>query len=137
MIKLTIPGEVVGKMRPRATARNGFARVYTPKETINYESYVKALFAQKYPGFVPMDGPIQMNLLIVRGIPTSVSKKKKDMMMFNEIKVTVKPDIDNVIKTICDALNGLAYIDDKLIAKLCAEKQYGEIPRAEVEINNY
>lgn len=39
---------------------------------------------------------------------------------------TKKPDADNIAKTICDALNGVAYDDDKQIAWLSVYKQYSE-----------
>ena len=50
------------------------------------------------------------------------------------IRPTKKPDIDNCIKIIADALNGLAYVDDTQIVGVTAEKFYAEIPRVEVEI---
>jgi Holliday junction resolvase RusA-like endonuclease len=47
---------------------------------------------------------------------------------------TLKGDIDNVVKAIADALNGLAYTDDALIAKISAEKRYSENARVEVTL---
>jgi len=42
MIELIIPGKPMGKQRPRVM-RNGIT--YTPKETVNYETLIKQLFA--------------------------------------------------------------------------------------------
>ena len=42
--------------------------------------------------------------------------------------------IDNIVKIIADALNGLAYVDDTQIVDITAQKRYAEIPRVEVEI---
>ena len=44
------------------------------------------------------------------------------------------PDIDNLIKFVFDALNGIFWKDDKYIAKLSASKMYGEEPRTVIEI---
>ena len=137
IVHLEIPGEAIGKQRPRATNKGGYVRIYTPKETINYESYVKALFVQNYPEFIPLDIPLKINIVIIRTIPKSVSQKIKDKMLSGEIKVMVKPDLDNVVKTIFDALNRITYTDDNLISEVYAKKIYGEIPKVIIEIESY
>lgn len=35
-IRFTVPGQPVGKQRPRVAKRGGFTTVYTPKETVKY-----------------------------------------------------------------------------------------------------
>lgn len=45
-----------------------------------------------------------------------------------------KPDCDNIIKVICDALNGLAYHDDSQVCRVYFEKTYAQIPCVKVEI---
>ena len=45
-VSFVIPGRVKGKGRPRAVARGGFARVYTPKDTVNAESMVRKFAAE-------------------------------------------------------------------------------------------
>jgi Holliday junction resolvase RusA-like endonuclease len=39
-----------------------------------------------------------------------------------KIKRPKKPDIDNLIKSVCDGLNGVAYKDDSQIVKLTSSK---------------
>ena len=58
-------------------------------------------------------------------------------MMLNEISPTKKPDIDNVIKIILDALNKMAFRDDSQITKLEIEKRYAEEEKVLVEIEGY
>jgi Holliday junction resolvase RusA-like endonuclease len=45
------------------------------------------------------------------------------------LKVTApllpRPDVDNVAKSVMDALIGVAYQDDTLVMSLRAQKQYG------------
>lgn len=44
-------------------------------------------------------------------------------------------DIDNLIKPVLDALNGIAYLDDRLVIALHAFKKFDkENPRFEIEI---
>lgn len=42
---------------------------------------------------------------------------------------TKKPDSDNIIKIILDALNDTAYFDDCEICSISFFKKYGEIPQ--------
>ena len=57
-------------------------------------------------------------------------------MVAGYIRPAKKPDIDNVIKSILDALNGVAYHDDTQVVAVFAEKYYSDTPRVEVEIGN-
>ena len=56
------------------------------------------------------------------------------MMLDNKIYPTVKPDTDNIAKSILDALNGIAYKDDKQVVTLSVKKRYDEVPRVSVWI---
>ena len=67
-------------------------------------------------------------------IPQSKSKKQKEKMITGEIKPIVKPDVDNVAKSILDALNGIIYLDDKQIIELNIKKIYAETSWTEVKI---
>ena len=51
-IDFKVIGKIVGKQRPRATSYGGRAHIYTPKETMDYESLVKFSFLEKYPNDV-------------------------------------------------------------------------------------
>ena len=55
-------------------------------------------------------------------------------MLAHLVKPLVKPDLDNIAKGICDALNGIAWKDDKQITDLYVGKRYDENPRVEVDI---
>lgn len=45
---------------------------------------------------------------------------------------TKKPDLDNVLKSVLDGLQGVAYKDDKNITNARIRKRYGEEPRLEI-----
>jgi Holliday junction resolvase RusA-like endonuclease len=99
------------KQRPRTTIRNGKAVTFTPKETRDAE----AALATQWP-HPPFDGPIDVRVIMndttirleVSGAPDRTSKK-------------LRGDIDNYAKTILDALNGVAWVDDKQIVRLSVE----------------
>jgi Holliday junction resolvase RusA-like endonuclease len=44
------------------------------------------------------------------------------------------PDLDNIEKAVLDALNGVAYVDDKQIFRKYTEKSWAETPEIEVWI---
>jgi Holliday junction resolvase RusA-like endonuclease len=65
-------------------------------------------------------------------VPKSWQSAKKRLAREGKIRPAVKPDIDNLVKAILDALNGgIAYEDDKQIVELTAVKLYGD-PRTEI-----
>ena len=125
-ISLTIPGPPVGKQRARI-CRTGHA--FTPAKTVNYEALVKQTFAAKYPDFVPMSGPLRM-ILSSYIMPSKETTRK--LKKGAKIYPTIRPDISNVLKSIEDALNGLAYVDDKQIISVYAEKKYSLRPCVEI-----
>ena len=49
---------------------------------------------------------------------------------------TGRPDIDNLIKFVQDALNGVYYRDDATICQVIARKLYSEKPRTEITIHS-
>ena len=48
--------------------------------------------------------------------------------------MTKKPDADNIIKCILDALNGLAYHDDSQVVGVICQKFYAEVPRTVIKV---
>ena len=59
VVKFTVPGNPVGKARPRMT-RSGHA--YTPDKTVSYENLVKMCFIEKYTDWVPVSGEAILRL---------------------------------------------------------------------------
>ena len=81
--------------------------------------------------------PLEISILALFPIPKYVSRKTKELMLNGRLFPTKKPDADNIIKVILDALNGLAYRDDVQICRVYFEKMYAEIPETKVLIKNY
>ena len=126
-----VPGKPFGKQRPRHM-RNG--HTYTPKETIEYENLVKLFYSQSEHPKEPTDKPIQMVIQADFPIPTSWSKKKKREAEEYQPFCCTKPDSDNIIKGLSDALLGIAYKDDSQIVTLHCEKFYGTTPQVIVNL---
>lgn len=134
MYEFEIPGEIVGKARPRINAYVGIA--YTPTKTKYYEYLVKRYFLDKYKDFqmIKNDAAVRVTIMCYFDVPKSTSKKKSVQMLKNELRPTKKPDIDNISKIILDALNKLVYYDDTQVVELFIKKYYAEAPKVVVKI---
>lgn len=118
-----VAGQPQGKARPRYTKKG---RAYTPKQTKAYEMEVKtvALKAAILQGWTKNDAPILIQISAYFAIPQSWSKKKQEKALAGDVYPTVKPDADNIAKIVCDALNNIAYDDDKQIVDCQVIKRY-------------
>lgn len=116
--KFYIDATPIGKGRPRVT-RHG---TYTPKKTQEYEKYVKHCFVKSCEAPAPLGRPL---FCIIRAyFPVPKSYTKKQHAELPEKPYTKKPDADNIVKSILDALNGIAYEDDSAICEIYCTKYY-------------
>ncbi len=130
----TVPGSPTPKARPRFTKRGG---VYTDVKTVQYEMLVRQCFyasKSNEPYKISKDKPILLSLKAYFPIPKSWPKYKQQEAAEGKIPHTVKPDYDNIAKSITDALNGLAWVDDSRVYAATVIKLYSENPRVEVTI---
>lgn len=119
-IQFIIDGEPKGKARPIVTKTHTF----TPQSTVDYEKLVALSYRNEAKGKAFGDKPIKLDINAFFSIPKSASKKNRELMAKNKIYPTKKPDADNIIKIITDALNGVAYNDDKQIVECRCGKYY-------------
>lgn len=130
-VQFTIDGRPQGKGRPRLS----YGRIKTPDQTVMYENYIKLLYRSSIKTY--FEGPIKLIINAYYPIAKSDSKKKKEQKLSGEIRpYNIKPDIDNVVKVICDALNEIAYKDDTQIVELGTSKYFSDKPRVEVTIES-
>ena len=128
-------GSIQGKARPRMNTRTG--RAYTPTKTKLYEYSLRQWFCMNYPNFKPIEGRVKVSIIAYFEIPKSTSKKKEAEMLANIISPTKKPDADNIVKIVLDAMNKFAFKDDTQVTKLEIEKKYSRTPRIYVKIEEY
>lgn len=133
--KFTILGEPSGKGRPKAVKRGAFTGIYTPEETVSYENLVKLEFRSQCKDLrFGDDTPLDMRIMAYYSIAKSTSKKKRALMLQHKIRPMKKPDNDNIVKVVQDALNNIAYHDDVQIVDSQLRKFYSERPRVVVTI---
>ena len=127
MLNIYIPGQPRGKGRPRAVKIGNSVRLYTDAKTRAYETQIASIYKKKYDeqaGY--QDKPVTIEIQAVYEIPRSATRAQRRQMEDGELLPLKKPDIDNVVKAIMDALqgDGMAYTDDKQVATITATKQY-------------
>lgn len=137
-INFIIPGPPQGKARPKVTrTKNGNSHTYTPDKTIAYEELVRTRYLAATNAYRFPDGAqIKMEILAAVPIPQSKSRRVKADMLEGRTRPTKKPDCDNIIKIICDALNGLAYRDDAQIVEVSIRKAYADDGEVSVMIQD-
>ena len=133
-VEFCVYGEPVAKARPRVRRMSqGNVVAYTPKKTADYEEYIRLAYKEAGGEMFP-DEPLRLEVECDMGIPSSVSKKKFMDMNEGRIRPTKRPDIDNLVKTVLGAGNGVIYRDDKQVVELSVIKKYSESPKIYVRV---
>ena len=143
----TINQAPLGKGRPRATVRNGKARVYTPAATADWEHYAALELGSRYRaayGSEPanyMSGALGLELVAVFSRTKALASMNTKGIYKHGAKRfphPQKPDLDNVLKAVCDALEKAGVIeDDKQVSTITAAKMWaaaGEAPAVHVRL---
>lgn len=129
-MKSTIYMTPVPKGRPRFAARNGKVIPYTPKATTHAEDIIRDQILQQVLDLSPdkalfgKDVPLRLEASFFLIKPKSAKRKKP----------TTKPDADNLLKTLQDALEKFIYENDSQIVTMVIKKRYGYPPRIELDI---
>lgn len=134
MICFTVIGKPQGKARPRFDSRRKIT--YTPEKTKSYEALVRTSYRAQCRNELPLKGAVKAEIIAYFPIPKSAKKAEREEMQAGTRKPTTKPDMDNIIKAILDALNGYAYKDDAAVVKVVAEKKYSTTPRVTVKLTD-
>lgn len=128
IVRFVVPGAVRGKGRPRFVRATG--RTYTPEQTMSYENRIAAEGERAMAGRDPLQGALGLRIWVLKTVPASWSKARREAADY----VTSKPDLDNVVKLVKDAMNKIVYDDDAQIASLIAVKRYGDTEQLLVEV---
>lgn len=107
---LLVPGQPKPKQRPRVSK----GRIYSPSG--RDEKRIKDHLRPQVDYYNPIESDVILKMVFYRGDRRRV-------------------DLDNMVKLVTDAMNGLVYVDDNQIIEMTARKDYDkENSRTEVEI---
>ena len=137
ILKVTIPGQPVGKGRPRVTAVGGFARAYTPRQTRDWEAYAAERIQQApEPWNQPTERPVRVEI-------DAVGKRPQRLLRGSDpdgrLWRPTKPDADNCAKIALDALVLAGFLkDDVQVVEFTARSLYaakGEAPHVAITVH--
>jgi len=116
VIKVTIPLDPVAKARARTAFKDGKVRSYTPDKTKNAEALVVS-YLEEYRGeCFGRCVPIKLTAIFYR--VKSKWLPKRETLPFR------RPDLDNFLKLISDAIKGVLIVDDAQITSIVTKKRW-------------
>jgi Holliday junction resolvase RusA-like endonuclease len=122
----TLPIPPFAKGRPRF----GKGFTYTPAKTRAQEKALKLLLMRAFAGRQIMTGALAASITFSIKRPRSVSKTRRPWP-------SVRPDLDNYVKAVMDAANGILWEDDSQVCCLNVEKRYSEIAGVWIAVSEY
>ena len=135
-MEIVIYGEPVPQGRPKFASFGGHVHAYDPAKSKNYKQLVRfwvTQYLKKLDGFKPYENALCVDLTFYVGIPSSWSKKKRMEAANGVIRPVSRNDLDNLYKSVTDAVNGLLWVDDGIITDAHIRKRYtAELARVEM-----
>ena len=83
-------------------------------------------YRAKEAGCHPIEGPVTIRLIFHYRRPKTVKRNHP----------TVAPDLDKQIRSVLDALTGVAYLDDAQVVRIVAEKVYASPVGVKIEVSD-
>lgn len=135
MITFIVEGKPQGKARARTfyDKRAEKMRSITPEQTKSYENLIRWKY-KAAGGIYHGENTLQVDIQAFYPVPKGFSKAKRNAALNGNLRPTTKPDCDNIIKVVLDALNGIAYYDDKQVVSVSCKKFYSEAGFLNIEI---
>ena len=135
-VSFFVPGQPVGKGRPRAAKRGSHIQLYTPEKTASYENLVATAAHGAMRGAEPIKGACHVDMDIRLMVPMSWSAKRRNQALDGLVFPTKKPDLDNILKAVFDAINGIVWEDDVQAVYVQAVKRYSAVPGVHVNVKS-
>ncbi len=147
-LTIFIAGDPIPQGRPRGTIikpkyKPAFIQFYDPPECQKFKDRVarlaKEYLAKTFAKWEPINQPISIEITFFLNRIKIVGGEKKEWVLKGTFPATA-PDIDNLIKAVTDALNGIIWSDDKNIVEIVrARKLYadGREPGFEITVRPF
>ena len=127
MIAFTLPIVPTAQARARHGVVNGHSVTFKSDRQKANEQTLDALLSRYAPA-APMSGAVALEFIAVFPPPRSASKKAREAMLRGTEPHTKKPDLDNLVKQLKDAMTRLqVWCDDRQVVRISCEKRYGEV----------
>jgi Holliday junction resolvase RusA-like endonuclease len=80
-------------------------------------------------GRPPIEAPVRIELLVELPVPASWSRRKTADAITGHIRPTSRPDVDNYLKAILDAISTIVVADDAQVVEVYAKKKFSVAPK--------
>ena len=136
MIDMTIDIKPLPQPRPRFARRGNFVTTYDTPKIKTYKKHIEiAVKNEMVSKNISMtERPLIINLTFTFAPPKSYPKYKVKEIMGGKVQFTKNVDVDNLAKAVMDAINGVAYKDDRQVVELNVKKRYGEKDAVHIKI---
>ena len=127
LVSAFVSGLPVGQPRPRARRFKDRVILYDPKNAKPWRDAVANTIGEMVD--TPFEGPLELTMPFSFPRPKSHygTGKNSDLIKGSAPKHHAqKPDLDNVIKSTMDAMNGVLYLDDKQVIQVTALKGWAD-----------
>ena len=137
-LKFKVLGDPQGKGRPRFYR----GRAVTPKKTRDYEALGRHEAQQALEHMVQLpnfEAPCEVTIDAYYSIHKSYTKKQRHQIAESGSWMVRpgNPDLDNIVKSVLDGMNGIVFRDDVQVVALRARKEWcpdDEQPRVDVKV---
>jgi Holliday junction resolvase RusA-like endonuclease len=130
-VSFCVYGKVRGQGRPRFTGkkrRKGKKTAYEKPEDTAYKKAIAKAYRERANGAI-FHGEVSISIYVFRKMPIAYKGNAESDIY--------RPDVDNIAKAVMDALNGVAYDDDKQVTRLYVTKAPREKQRKREHIRVY
>lgn len=127
-IVIIIPGRPAAWQRARS---NGKVRFDSPEQSRN-KLTIGQIGAAEMAGRPPLECALEISVSAFWQWPKSMSENKR--RTYGSQYFTARPDGDNIVKLLGDALNGIVWRDDAQIVTATISKRYGLIPQTIIRV---
>lgn len=122
-----IKGDPIALARGRINGK----KVYDSQKHLKFMAGIELVRQHDNAPF--LTGPLHLDVTFFMAMPQKMNKTtrlKKD----GAYHVYV-PDLDNLVKFICDVSNGILFDDDSIVASISCKKVYGHEARTEFSLS--
>jgi len=142
---------VLGKPKPQGSMRAFLPKggkfpvtVSADQGVYKYRADIQSAFKRKYDDPMPLKGPIVLHCVFLFRRPDShfmPVSPRKGRAAREELRATAPvmhhlstPDVDKLVRAVGDALTGFAFVDDKQVSDLWANKRWGDADMTIIDI---
>lgn len=136
-IRFTITGNPVPWSRAGAYGLpGGGVKHYTKDKIRDWKTLAGWIAREAMGSKMPFDGCLGLEFHFCLAVSKSWPRWKKNAALAGLIAPAGKPDLDNLIKGIKDAMTGVVYMDDGQVIGSTEKKRYGLAPYVEVVVTH-